>query len=684
MPNADLTPVSGYVQDINGPWQALDTLLDEIPDLRYPQSVGVYQRMRRDPKLKALLRAVGLLIQRATWAVDPAGASGRMVKIVTEDLGLSLQGADGAASGLRARGVLWSEHIRTALLDLVYGHMGFELDLAVVDGQVRLRGLMERLPQTIDYGGILVDDNGTLLGIRQKQRGKTPEKVIPADRLLWYSHEREGAAYQGTSLLREAYGPWLIKHEMWKVTATGMRRNAMGVWEVTAPPGATPQQIGEANRLASTIRGGEYAGIGLPAGYTATLRGMVGSAPDPLPFIQYLDNQMAQMVLAQFLDLGNTRSGSRALGSTFVDFFTLTVEALASEIAAQVTRQVSARLTDWNEGEAAPAPLITVSEVGANHEVTADAVNSLVASGVWTADTGLEDYTRKMWRVPARVGPRPAAVAPVKRLQPSENQALAAAAGDGGDSADDGDPERGTPDTRQVDQDWRDALAAVLLLWRRRRAAQTELLVAQVKRAVAARDVTALERLTVTADGGPVLAGQMATMAGTAARQAVAEAAAQGVTLTVPDLSGLLAGFEGRADVVDKLLTDGLVNAAVRAALLQYGPDADPVAVAAAVKTALDALSDVYLSDQLGSALTVAQNEGRGRVFDAAGRHLDYLTAVEILDRHICEPCAEVDGTQYPDWESARADYPNGQYRACKGGPRCRGHLVAVYGQQAA
>jgi len=41
-----------------------------------------------------------------------------------------------------------------------------------------------------------------------------------------------------------------------------------------------------------------------------------------------------------------------------------------------------------------------------------------------------------------------------------------------------------------------------------------------------------------------------------------------------------------------------------------------------------------------------------------------------------------VDGREYgPDISAAERDYPTGGYKECKGGPRCRGTLVAVYAE---
>jgi hypothetical protein len=41
-----------------------------------------------------------------------------------------------------------------------------------------------------------------------------------------------------------------------------------------------------------------------------------------------------------------------------------------------------------------------------------------------------------------------------------------------------------------------------------------------------------------------------------------------------------------------------------------------------------------------------------------------------------------IDGTDYPDLETAQKDYPAGIYRQCEGGARCRGTLVFVWGSE--
>jgi hypothetical protein len=61
------------------------------------------------------------------------------------------------------------------------------------------------------------------------------------------------------------------------------------------------------------------------------LVGVEGSLPDTLASIKYHDEQMARRFLAMFMQLGSTETGSRALGQSFVDFFALAQESIATD-----------------------------------------------------------------------------------------------------------------------------------------------------------------------------------------------------------------------------------------------------------------------------------------------------------------------------------------------------------------
>ena len=424
MATGSSTAAVGYVDDAGfaysgGYGELIDALLEYVPDLLWPLSVRTFSRMRTDPQVGATLKAYTLPIRRANWALDPAGCRDEVVRDVADNLGLDILGDDPDPTGARRRGVVWGKHLRLALLDLVFGHMPFErtYELDPSTGRFRINLLQERMPQTI--GQIYVNGDGTLKSIAQNALAgihkEAPE--IGAESLVWYANDREGSNWTGRSLLRPAYAPWLIKHELWRVHSTSIRRFGMGVPSVEAPLGATPQQVAEAQRLASAMRAGDQSGVGLPPGFRMALTGITGSVPDALGFINYLDQQITRNMLTQFLDLGNTPNGSRALGDTFMDLFFLSLQTIADEHADQATEGIVVPLVDVNWGEGENVPRVVCTDIGEGHEVTAETIDLLVKSGVLTNDPELEDYIRRQYRLPEKVG-APAAPTPAPTPSP--------------------------------------------------------------------------------------------------------------------------------------------------------------------------------------------------------------------------------------------------------------------------
>lgn len=418
----------GYMGDAWGFGTMLVDLLEQVPALTWPDSVRTYGQMRTDPQIAAVTNAYTLPIRSGTFAVDPAGCRDEVVALVADAWGLPILGNNDPPGPARRRGVDWDEHLRLALLELTFGHMPFaqRFDLTGSPIRARLVELAERLPSTISE--ILVKDSGELEGVIQWGQ----DKPIPSRAMVWYVHEREGANWAGRSMLRPAYGPWLIKHEMLRVLATSSRRFGMGVPEVTAPPGAVPAQVIEAQQLASSIRVGDTAGAGLPNGFRLNLRGVEGSTPDTLGFVRYLDQQMAQMALASLLNLDASPNGSRALGETMLGLLEMSWAATAREITTPATR-LSIQIVDYNWGEDEPAPRIVATNIN-RPEATAEAIAALVNVGAITPDRALEAAIRERMRLPAREGsalPRPpfsppATAAPAPAPAPADAGAGAA------------------------------------------------------------------------------------------------------------------------------------------------------------------------------------------------------------------------------------------------------------------
>jgi hypothetical protein len=420
----------GYAQAVNYNWWLYEE--ETTPELIWPQSISVYDSMRRtDAQVASVLRAVNLPVRRTQWRIDPAGARPRVVKFVADDLGLPIVGKGKQKPPPRAKDKFsWQEHLRLALLELVYGHMYFEQVYTVNDAgtEAHLRKLAPRMPKTIER--IDVASDGGLISIQQWwTKINTRPQPIPVDRLVAYVHDREGGNWLGSSILRPAYKNWLIKDRLLRVQAQTIERNGMGIPLYTAAETETDLTAGLG--MATSWRAGEAAGSAVPYGASLKLVGVEGTLPDADPAIRYHDEQIARAVLAHFLNLG-TQTGSWALGATFADFFVFSLQTLAQQIADVTTQHVIEDIVDVNFGENEPAPKLVFDEIGSQQAATAQALKMLVDAGVIHPDQILEETSRQQYGLPpadpATATPPPGAPAAAEP-DPTPTGALSVAAG---------------------------------------------------------------------------------------------------------------------------------------------------------------------------------------------------------------------------------------------------------------
>jgi hypothetical protein len=672
--------VRGYVDDA-----VFDTILAEalewVPDLVWPLSVTTYNMMRRDSRLAAVIDGYTLQLRRSQWQLDGVGCRPEVVQLVADDLGLPFAAKDEPGPA-RLRGVSWNEHLRVALTMLPFGHSGFEADVDVSSGQARLVGLYERPQWTISH--LHVDGKtGELKGVSQDAAWREDSPQIKANALVWYAHEREGAGWQGTSLLRSAYAPWLIKKEMIRVHAISNRRWGAGVPVAEAIPGTspTPGQMAEAQRMASAARAGDQAGASMPPNFTLKIAGLSGSVPDTLGFLEWLNREMAQAALMPHLDLGQgSNGGSRALGTAFIDSWTLALEAIGEHVADTATRQVAAKLVGWNWGADEPVPRVVVSGVGSKREVTAESLQLLLSSGALDADPALKAWIRREYRLPEQDGP----VAPAKTATRGlPGQAREDANGDDTQPADVRAAALEPPvDSQQLQDDYEQAVEEAKTAWEQAAGPLIAALAAATAAEVAAGMLVGLGSLalapSVTVGLTSAVTAVMLRLAQRTARQT-----AQVLPGAVPQLPATAADrVRQLAQATTDLIVSGYTSGAARVALAQAGPDADVARIEQAVAEHLTGLSQVkdsgLVADRLAAGMSTVQGVSLLAVYEGLPADTRYV-ANEINDSNRCKPCADVDGHEYDTLADAAVDYPNGaRYIRCLGLDRCRGVIFPI------
>jgi hypothetical protein len=420
-------PEIGYQRSALGSWADFaDDENEPNPLLQWPNSNFVYDRMRsEDAQVQSVIRAVTFPILSARWMIDPAGARPEVVDLIAADFGLPVKGQDPVAP-LRTKGRFsWGEHLRLALLALPFGHSYFEQVFEITDGKARLKKLAWRPQRTISK--IDVAPDGGLVSITQYGAFGKTTATIPVDRLVAYVNDREGGYWLGRSILRAAYKFWLLKDQGLRTQALTLERNGLGVPTMEAPPnpeGLSDEalmqwidgQIKRGLEIAKAYRSGEYAGVSLANGGKFTLNGVTGTLPDSDKPIRYYDEQIARAVLAHFLNLG-TETGSWALGSTFANFFTDSLNAVAESIRSTTQQHVVEDLVDLNFGEQERAPQLVFEPIGSQFPATAEAIKALLEAGGLEADEELEAFLRQQYGLPIKGA--------VPRALPSPRTAIA-------------------------------------------------------------------------------------------------------------------------------------------------------------------------------------------------------------------------------------------------------------------
>lgn len=396
-PTTELGAVTSFV-GLPG-WASYVEEQEQVPELVWPNSTFMYHRMRSDTQLDALFRAATWPVRRYKWFVDPNGADEGRSRVLADQLSLPLKGEERKTRPRLKGRFSFDDHMRQAFLALWYGHYPFEQVGTIVNDLWKLRKLAPRPPHTISE--ITVAKDGGLLFFKQDL---TDTKPIPVDRCLWYVWDKEGANWAGRSLMRSCYQPWLLKDRLLRVDAIRHERNGMGVPIIEMDKDAkfTGPQMNSLQALAESYKIAESNGGALPPGAHLRLVGVEGAVSDVLQSIRYHDEAMARALLLMFMQLGQTRTGSRALGDSFIDWFDLGQEVIADWFVDMFCEFMIEDYWDWNYGEDEDDVPRLAYDKDTDPEMSLEQMALMVDKQIIIADDELETFLRDHYKLPEK------------------------------------------------------------------------------------------------------------------------------------------------------------------------------------------------------------------------------------------------------------------------------------------
>lgn len=332
--------------------------LEKVRELHWPASIQTYRSMMNDAQVQSLMFGMVLPIRAYRWYLDDNGAGPDITNRISTDYNLPI-GIDQTATFHRRRGqrrFSFEKHLEDALRALVYGHYYFEQvgEITSTDLVWHLRKLGIRPPRTITE--INIANDGGLTDIVQGYRYPNPIR-IPVEHLVAYIWNQEGANWTGHSMLRPIYRNFVVKDRVLRVGAINIER-AGGVPYINAPEGASGDQIRELDAMARRFRVGEGAGAALPHG--AQLKFAAATGGDgAVAYIKQQNEEMARAFCAAVIMLGQTNSGSRALGGVFHEILKIAQYTIAKWFADVFNEHVIEDDVEYNEGpEQEYAPLL--------------------------------------------------------------------------------------------------------------------------------------------------------------------------------------------------------------------------------------------------------------------------------------------------------------------------------------
>jgi hypothetical protein len=386
-----LTEIGGTGTIIVG---GIISMADYNPDLTGTKRIAIFDQMRLgDASVRAALLAVKLPILAANWYIEPASDSAQDTEI-----------ADFVEDCLFNQMELsWNDFLRQCLMHLDYGSAVFEKVFKLNEtGQIIWQKFAPRLSKTI-YRWRLQD--GITKGVTQiLPTGGLRE--IPDWKILMFVNEQEGENYEGISLLRPAYKHWYMKDKYYQTDAIATERQGVGVPIVTIPPSANATDRAKIEELLQNMRTNEASYIEVPMGWTVGMMDMkagtnvIKSVKD---MILHHDREITKSVLAQFLELGGTNSGSFALSANQSELFLLSLQAVSKHIQEVINEGAIKELVDLNYN-VTEYPKLEVGRIGTvDFEKISTALYRLALGGLIKADQPLEEYIRNMMELPEAV-----------------------------------------------------------------------------------------------------------------------------------------------------------------------------------------------------------------------------------------------------------------------------------------
>jgi len=373
---------------------------EHVPKLDGRAGSIIFDKIRRsDAQVESILNALKLPILQANYRIQPGSEDPQDI-LIAEQLSFNL---------FEDLSDSWQEVLGHILLQFDFGFSVLEKVYkfdnrpgSKTEGLFVFKNLSVRLPTSIEFWKY-EKKTRSLTGIEQFD--SDGERIfIPTKKILIFTHKKEGDNWEGRSVLRPIYRNWLIKDKLIKIDAIKHDRLGVGIPIMNAPEGVdeTSERWGNAKASVKQIHANEIGGLVLGFGWKFEIAQGAGKGTDVVPSLKYHEQEMTKSILAQFINLGSTDSGSRALGGSFIDFFVKALQAHVDNFLDVINRFAIQEWVRFNYEGIENFPKLVADKI---KDIDPQTLSEFVESGIITVDDSLEAQVRANNNLPEKEEP---------------------------------------------------------------------------------------------------------------------------------------------------------------------------------------------------------------------------------------------------------------------------------------
>lgn len=327
------------------------------PNLRGLRGVRVFDEMRRnDSDVGAILFAILHVALGSMWSVEAASqeqpdldAAEFLRGCLFEDMSHSWRDFIVDAMTSNAFGWAWHELVFKQRLGAAKSPPSLYSDGRIGIRKIALRG-QETLARWV------FDDHGGIQAMIQRSPPGYQEVPIPIGKSLLCRTSSEKGNPEGISLLRNAYRPYFIKTNMEEIEVIGAERDMTGVLKIILPANASTDDFNKAREMGERYRVDDQTyfvlqrfGPEAHEGWDLDVVETPGrKVVDTDKTILRCSTQIMRSVLAQFLTLGQGRTGSFALAESQKSLWHLAVNGRLDTLEDEINKFVVAKLFALN------------------------------------------------------------------------------------------------------------------------------------------------------------------------------------------------------------------------------------------------------------------------------------------------------------------------------------------------